>query len=121
MPAHSIALGQRDRRAGAPGPGSVGLRGQAGLRPAGANGVDPFPLRLDLVAAHEQRLVALDEIEQHGYGDCKDLAILLTALLKATGIKAETAWVSRGDVVESLLIPGTSAPNHAIVRHAMRR
>ncbi|MBD8739875.1 DUF3857 domain-containing transglutaminase family protein [Pseudomonas fluorescens] len=58
----------------------------------------------------------LDEIEQHGYGDCKDLAILLTALLKATGIKAETAWVSRGDVVESLLIPGTQAPNHAIVR-----
>ncbi|ASV39607.1 cysteine protease [Pseudomonas sp. NS1(2017)] len=58
----------------------------------------------------------LAEIEQHGYGDCKDLAILLTALLKASGIKAETAWVSRGDVVESLLIPGTQAPNHAIVR-----
>lgn len=58
----------------------------------------------------------LAEIEQHGYGDCKDLAILLTALLKASGIKAETAWVSRGDVVEALLIPGTLAPNHAIVR-----
>ncbi|UII73478.1 DUF3857 domain-containing transglutaminase family protein [Pseudomonas sp. HN11] len=58
----------------------------------------------------------LAEIEQHGYGDCKDLAILLTALLKTSGIKAETAWVSRGDVVESLLIPGTQAPNHAIVR-----
>ncbi|WP_017736748.1 DUF3857 domain-containing transglutaminase family protein [Pseudomonas sp. CBZ-4] len=58
----------------------------------------------------------LAEIEQHGYGDCKDLAILLTAMLKASGIPAETAWVSRGDVVESLLIPGTNAPNHAIVR-----
>lgn len=58
----------------------------------------------------------LEEIEQHGYGDCKDLAILLTAMLKASGIKAETAWVSRGDVVEALLIPGTNAPNHAIVR-----
>ncbi len=58
----------------------------------------------------------LEEIEQHGYGDCKDLAILLTAMLKASGIKAETAWVSRGDVAESLLIPGTLAPNHAIVR-----
>ena len=58
----------------------------------------------------------LAEIEQHGYGDCKDLAILLTALLKASGIQAETAWVSRGDVAESLLIPGTHAPNHAIVR-----
>ena len=58
----------------------------------------------------------LAEIEQHGYGDCKDLAILLTAMLKASGIKAETAWVSRGDVVDSLLVPGTGAPNHAIVR-----
>ncbi|AZF04767.1 DUF3857 domain-containing transglutaminase family protein [Pseudomonas sp. R5-89-07] len=58
----------------------------------------------------------LEEIEQHGYGDCKDLAILLTAMLKAAGIKAETAWVSRGDVAEALLIPGTLAPNHAIVR-----
>lgn len=58
----------------------------------------------------------LAEIEQHGYGDCKDLAILMTAMLKASGIKAETAWVSRGEVVDSLLIPGTNAPNHAIVR-----
>ncbi|MFL1549003.1 DUF3857 domain-containing transglutaminase family protein [Pseudomonas sp. D47] len=58
----------------------------------------------------------LDEIEQHGYGDCKDLAILLTAMLKASGIKAETAWVSRGERVDALLIPGTNAPNHAIVR-----
>ncbi|MCP2053782.1 UNVERIFIED_ORG: transglutaminase-like putative cysteine protease [Pseudomonas fluorescens] len=58
----------------------------------------------------------LAEIEQHGYGDCKDLAILLTAMLKASGIKAETAWVSRGDVAFSLLIPGTNAANHAIVR-----
>lgn len=59
---------------------------------------------------------SLAEIEQHGYGDCKDLATLLTAMLKASGIKAETAWVSRGDVVDALLIPGTQAPNHAIVR-----
>lgn len=58
----------------------------------------------------------LMEIEEHGYGDCKDLAILLTAMLKATGIKAETAWVSRGDAAQTLLIPGTQAPNHAIVR-----
>lgn len=58
----------------------------------------------------------LEEIEQHGYGDCKDLSVLLTAMLKAAGFKAETAWVSRGDVVESLLIPGPQAPNHAIVR-----
>ncbi|QLG94037.1 DUF3857 domain-containing transglutaminase family protein [Pseudomonas yamanorum] len=59
---------------------------------------------------------SLAQIEQHGYGDCKDLSTLLAAMLRASGLKAETAWVSRGDVVESLLIPGTHAPNHAIVR-----
>ncbi|MFC6339867.1 DUF3857 domain-containing protein [Pseudomonas sp. CCM 7891] len=59
---------------------------------------------------------SLAQIEQHGYGDCKDLSTLLAAMLKASAIKAETAWVSRGDAVESLLIPGTNAPNHAIVR-----
>lgn len=58
----------------------------------------------------------LQEIEQRGYGDCKDLATLLTAMLRASGLSAEIAWVSRGDVAESLLIPGPLAPNHAIVR-----
>ncbi|MGE7957053.1 DUF3857 domain-containing transglutaminase family protein [Pseudomonas sp. NPDC089530] len=58
----------------------------------------------------------LAQIEQRGYGDCKDLAVLLAAMLKASGIKAETAWVSRENVVTPLLIPGTNAPNHAIVR-----
>ena len=59
---------------------------------------------------------SLAEIEARGYGDCKDLAVLLAALLKASGIRAEPAWVSRGDMALALLIPGTSAPNHAIVR-----
>lgn len=59
---------------------------------------------------------SLAEIEERGYGDCKDLAVLLTALLKASNIHAEPAWVSRGDLALTLLIPGTSAPNHAIVR-----
>ncbi|MFC0228927.1 DUF3857 domain-containing transglutaminase family protein [Serratia aquatilis] len=59
---------------------------------------------------------SLAEIERHGYGDCKDLAILLSAMLKAAGIKAEPALVKRGDVAPSLLIPGIFAPNHAIVR-----
>lgn len=58
----------------------------------------------------------LAEIERNGYGDCKDLAIILTAMLKAVGIKAETALVNRGDVAPNLLIPGIYAPNHAIVR-----
>lgn len=59
---------------------------------------------------------SLAEIERNGYGDCKDLSILLTAMLEAAGIKAEPALVSRGDVAPNLLIPGIYAPNHAIVR-----
>lgn len=58
----------------------------------------------------------LKDIEAHGYGDCKDLAVLLSAMLNASGIKAETAWVSRGYRVNALLIPGPNAPNHVIVR-----
>ena len=59
---------------------------------------------------------SLAEIERNGYGDCKDLAIILTAMLRAVGIKAEPALVSRGEVAQDLLIPGMQAPNHAIVR-----
>ncbi|WON78623.1 DUF3857 domain-containing transglutaminase family protein [Serratia sp. UGAL515B_01] len=59
---------------------------------------------------------SLAEIERHGYGDCKDLAILLSAMLNASGIKAEPALVIRGKVAPSLLIPGVAAPNHVIVR-----
>ena len=32
----------------------------------------------------------LGEIEDRGYGDCKDLSVLLTAMLKASGITAQT-------------------------------
>ena len=58
----------------------------------------------------------LSEIEERGYGDCKDLSVLLTAMLKASGIKAETSWVSRGTNPMGLLLPGTNSANHAIVR-----
>ncbi|AZV95393.1 cysteine protease [Bordetella sp. J329] len=58
----------------------------------------------------------LEEIERNGYGDCKDLAVLLGAMLKAAGIKAEPTLVSRGDMARELLIPGMYAPNHAIIR-----
>ena len=58
----------------------------------------------------------LSEIEDRGYGDCKDLSVLLTAMLKASGINAHTSWVSRGTNPMGLLLPGTSAANHAIVR-----
>ncbi len=59
---------------------------------------------------------ALDEIERRGYGDCKDLSVLLTAMLRAAGIAAEPALVTRGTVAPAVLLPGLSAPNHAIVR-----
>ncbi|SMG02275.1 DUF3857 domain-containing transglutaminase family protein [Burkholderia singularis] len=58
----------------------------------------------------------LAQIEANGYGDCKDLAILLAAMLNASGIAARPAWVYAGSFAPSLLIPGAQAPNHAIVR-----
>ncbi|MFY1982758.1 DUF3857 domain-containing transglutaminase family protein [Achromobacter xylosoxidans] len=59
---------------------------------------------------------ALDEIERRGYGDCKDLAVLLVAMLRAAGIEAEPALVARGTMAPEVLLPGLAAPNHAIVR-----
>lgn len=58
----------------------------------------------------------LNEIEERGYGDCKDLSVLLTAMLQASGINAQTAWVSRGSNPLGLLLPGIGAANHAIVK-----
>ncbi|AOK31586.1 MULTISPECIES: DUF3857 domain-containing transglutaminase family protein [Burkholderia] len=58
----------------------------------------------------------LAQIEAHGYGDCKDLAVLLAAMLYKSGIDARIAWVHAGSFAPPLLIPGTQAPNHAIVR-----
>ncbi|OZI23576.1 cysteine protease [Bordetella genomosp. 9] len=60
----------------------------------------------------------LAEIESRGYGDCKDLAVLLGAMLRAAGIPAEPALIRRGSYAPSLLIPGLYAPDHAIVRVA---
>jgi transglutaminase-like putative cysteine protease len=59
---------------------------------------------------------SLAEIEQHGYGDCKDLSMLLTAMLRASGIKAEPVWVARGEFALPLIAPNIYAPDHAIVR-----
>lgn len=59
---------------------------------------------------------SLAEIETHGYGDCKDLSVLLTAMLRSAGIQAEPAFVERGLFAYPLLLPIPSAANHAIVR-----
>ena len=56
-----------------------------------------------------------DVIQRH-YGDCKDKATLLVAMLRAAGIKANLALLSVGpgpDVASAL--PGISLFNHAIV------
>jgi transglutaminase-like putative cysteine protease len=59
---------------------------------------------------------SLSEIEQHSYGDCKDLSTLLIAMLRASGLKAEPVYVQRGITASSLLAPSIHAFNHAIVR-----
>src|SRR3546814_18478044 len=75
MPARPVALDQRDRRARSPAAGGVGLRRHADCGPGVADRIDPLPLRLHLIAAHEQGLVALDEIEQQPFiGDAPPLA-----------------------------------------------
>ncbi|MBI2390197.1 MAG: DUF3857 domain-containing protein [Deltaproteobacteria bacterium] len=53
---------------------------------------------------------------KHGYGDCKDQAVLLVGLLRAAGVKASVALLRAGfgeDVIPSL--PGLNVFNHAIV------
>lgn len=58
-----------------------------------------------------------DETLKHGYGDCKDQAVLLVGLLRAAGVPANVVLLRAGrgeDVVPSL--PGLNVFNHAIVR-----
>ena len=49
---------------GAPAARAVSLGRRLGLGPGVRGSIDPLPLRLDLVAAHEQGRVALDQVEQ---------------------------------------------------------
>ncbi|MBT2115471.1 transglutaminase-like domain-containing protein [Dyella sp. LX-66] len=63
--------------------------------------------------------LSLATIEKNGYGDCKDLTTLLTAMLRSLGIDAEPALVWLGDSAPTLLIPGTNNSNHVIVRVAV--
>ena len=57
----------------------------------------------------------LAQIEQRGFGDCKDMALTLAAMLRAAGLQAEVALV-RSDIdnTPSLLTP-YGYLNHAIV------
>ena len=59
------------------------------------------------------------EILARRFGDCKDQAALLVAMLRAAGLQADVALLSAGtgiDVVPEL--PGLGGFNHAIVRLA---
>jgi transglutaminase-like putative cysteine protease len=58
-----------------------------------------------------------DEVLRRRFGDCKDKALLLAALLRDLGIEADVALVSLGDrgAVAGLL-PSPGAFDHAIVR-----
>ncbi len=56
------------------------------------------------------------EVIQRHYGDCKDKANLLVAMLRAAGIKANLALLSVGPGPDvSTTLPGISLFNHAIV------
>lgn len=50
----------------------------------------------------------------NGYGDCKDHDVLFQALLKAKGIKAETALINYGNEYSLTDVPNMITLNHAI-------
>lgn len=62
----------------------------------------------------------LAEIEKSRYGDCKDLASMLVALLHALNIEADVAFVRRGENAwghePDYFLPTISHFNHAIAR-----
>ena len=56
------------------------------------------------------------EVIQRHYGDCKDKANLLVAMLRAAGIKANLALLDVGPGPDvSTALPGISLFDHAIV------
>lgn len=62
----------------------------------------------------------LSEIDKSRYGDCKDLASLLTSMLRALKLDAHVALIRRGDnpwgVEPDYQVPAASRFNHAIVQ-----
>src|SRR5438309_9615918 len=64
VPADAVSLGERDCGRWPPRPSGILLRAHALFGPGGADAVYPHPLGLNLVAAHEQGRIALDQVEQ---------------------------------------------------------
>lgn len=60
---------------------------------------------------------SLNEIADSRYGDCKDLALTVTAIFRALGFKSNLAWIFRGDQAPdsaAYKVPVDTAFNHAI-------
>lgn len=61
----------------------------------------------------------LSEISDARYGDCKDLALVVTAIYRSLGYKSNLAWIFRGEIAppaSSYELPVDSNFNHAISR-----
>ena len=55
-----------------------------------------------------------DQVLANRYGDCKDHAILMQALLAAVGIQSSTALVNSGSAYTLAIVGIIGPPNHAI-------
>jgi tetratricopeptide (TPR) repeat protein/transglutaminase-like putative cysteine protease len=55
-----------------------------------------------------------ETVLNNGYGDCKDHAVLFTALLNAKGIKSETVLINSGLSYELSPVPSFNELNHVI-------
>jgi transglutaminase-like putative cysteine protease len=55
-----------------------------------------------------------DQVLANRYGDCKDHAVLMEALLAAVGIKSSTALVNSGGAYTLAAVGSIGPPNHAI-------
>ncbi len=61
----------------------------------------------------------LNEIAESRYGDCKDLAMVATAIFRSLGYRSNLAWVFRGELAPAAgayEYPVDTAFNHAISR-----
>ena len=61
----------------------------------------------------------LKEIAETGYGDCKDMSLVVVAIARAMGLKADVAWIWRSDAYldeNFYRLPNDFSFNHAVAR-----
>lgn len=61
----------------------------------------------------------LKEIAETAYGDCKDMSLVVTAIARSMGLKADIAWIWRSDVyldASYYRLPNDFSFNHAVAR-----